>query len=822
MAINNTTLQDEDGSYSDWIELYNSGTNAVDLGGWYLANSPSNLTHWQFPSTNLGPNRFLVVFASNKNRRIAGAPLHTNFKLGGSGEYLALVMPDGMTKASEFAPVFPQQYADVSYGYAMTGKVTTLLASNASVRALVPSADIGTSWRQFGFDDSSWRAGLLGAGYDTSGSYAPAIGLDLKSTMLNVNASAYIRSVFNVAGPAAFNLLTLSLRYDDGFIAYLNGTEVLRRNAPVTTAWNSSATERHGAPNPGALAENFEGSATNYTLSQYGASPPPSVQPAGVYTTGKFLRLLYDGTNASANAVTFNQTAPGLFQTIVADFDFRITDAANNPADGFAFLLVPTSLYGTNGPGLNTSSQAAEEPNYRGVFGIGFDVYPHASHNDVSAHWDGTERINITIPASTIDLAAGVFHHAKVTLQYVAGGASVTVTLTRDINRTPGAPFSPIANFFIAGLNPFDCRVEFGGRSGGLNLGLDLDNCNMQFIPPAGPIAFEDFDLDPSLLVPGPNVLAIQGLNFSAGSSNFLIQPQLLARELVLKEPATYLYPATPGAWNNSAGSLLAPPPVSFLPAAGVYTSNTLTVTLAAADSAATIRYTLDGSMPGVNSPIYTNAFLLSTNALIRARSEVGGIPGEVAAADYTLLDSSLTNFSSNLPLIIIDTAGQTIPDGSKITSFALFIDTNAVTGRTSLSGSSNYKGGLGIGLHGSSSLMFPKKTYAIELDDDIGRAVDFNLLGLPAGSDWLLYRSCDDKTFMNNVLTEEIFESMGHYAVRRKYTELFLHTGPGKLTAADYQGIYVVMERIRVAQNRVNIAKLDPTDNVPPAVTGG
>jgi hypothetical protein len=177
------------------------------------------------------------------------------------------------------------------------------------------------------------------------------------------------------------------------------------------------------------------------------------LQPAGAYTTGKFLRLLYDGTNASANAVTFNQTAPGLFPTIVADFDFRITDVANNPADGFSFLLVPTTLYGTNGAGLNTSSQAAEEPNYGGVFGIGFDVYPHASHNDVSAHWDGTERINITIPTSTIDLA-------------------------------------------------------------------------------------------PSLLVSGPNMLAIQGLNFSAGSSNFLIQPQLLARELVLKEPATYLYPA--------------------------------------------------------------------------------------------------------------------------------------------------------------------------------------------------------------------------------------------------------------------------------------
>src|ERR1039458_3973348 len=87
MAINNSTLTDEDGTYLDWIELYNSSTNTVNLGGWYLADKATNLTHWQFPSTNLGPSKFLVVFASNKDRRVAGTPLHTNFKLSGSGEY---------------------------------------------------------------------------------------------------------------------------------------------------------------------------------------------------------------------------------------------------------------------------------------------------------------------------------------------------------------------------------------------------------------------------------------------------------------------------------------------------------------------------------------------------------------------------------------------------------------------------------------------------------------------------------------------------------------------------------------------------------------
>jgi hypothetical protein len=440
MALNNTTLQDEDGTYSDWIELYNASSNTVNLGGWYLTGNPANLTKWQFPSTNLGPRQFLVVFASDKNRRIPGAPLHTDFKLGGSGEYLAPVLPDGVTKAGEFAPTFPQQYADISYGYVMTGAVTTVIAPDAAARALVPSASIGTSWRQAGFDDASWTPGTLGMGFDTNGSYGSAIGLNLQSAMLNANASAYLRVPFTVADPEAFNSLILGLRFDDGFVAYLNGTEVLRRNAPASLAWNSAATALHGAPNTGLLAENFEAGAANYTLAQYNASPSPAVQSADANSTGQFLRLLHDGVNGAANGVAFRQTAPGLFQTIVADFDFRISSGLNNPADGFCFLLIPTALYGTNGSGVNIPTQAAEEPNYSGTFAIGFDVYPHNERNDVSAHWNGAEAVNVTIPTATMDLAAGVFQHAKVTLEHGSGAAFITLTLTRDINGTPGAP----------------------------------------------------------------------------------------------------------------------------------------------------------------------------------------------------------------------------------------------------------------------------------------------------------------------------------------------------------------------------------------------
>jgi hypothetical protein len=103
MAANDRVLADEDGDYPDWLELRNLSAAEVDLAGWSLTDDPNNLSKWQFPSTRLPSGGYLVVFASGKNRRSGGtAPLHTSFKLEASGEYLALLEPDG-TVATAYA-----------------------------------------------------------------------------------------------------------------------------------------------------------------------------------------------------------------------------------------------------------------------------------------------------------------------------------------------------------------------------------------------------------------------------------------------------------------------------------------------------------------------------------------------------------------------------------------------------------------------------------------------------------------------------------------------------------------------------------------------
>src|SRR5262245_23651530 len=154
MADNKNTLADEDNEYSDWIELYNGGGTAVNLSGWSLTDDPTHQARWVFPATNITAKGFLVVFASGKNRAVPGFPLHTDFSLKASGEYLALLKPD-VSVATEFAPTFPTQYPDVSYGLAQDVTTNRLVAAGAAAKFRIPAdGSLGTTWTQTGFNET--------------------------------------------------------------------------------------------------------------------------------------------------------------------------------------------------------------------------------------------------------------------------------------------------------------------------------------------------------------------------------------------------------------------------------------------------------------------------------------------------------------------------------------------------------------------------------------------------------------------------------------------------------------------------------------------
>jgi hypothetical protein len=117
MADNDNGIRDEDGERQDWIEIFNPGAVDSSLAGWYLTDVQGS-NKWRFPShinMTVGANQYLRVWASNKNRTNNITRLHTNFQLAQGGEYLALLDQEGRV-VSEFAPTFPAQSPDISYG----------------------------------------------------------------------------------------------------------------------------------------------------------------------------------------------------------------------------------------------------------------------------------------------------------------------------------------------------------------------------------------------------------------------------------------------------------------------------------------------------------------------------------------------------------------------------------------------------------------------------------------------------------------------------------------------------------------------------------
>jgi hypothetical protein len=118
-AANLTGLQDEDGDAQDWIEIFNAGATRAALEGWSLTDDADHPGKWVFPNVSIEPGRFLVVFASGKDRRepTGGAPLHTNFKLADDGEYLALLnMESPRCPVDVFEPGFPEQRTGIAFG----------------------------------------------------------------------------------------------------------------------------------------------------------------------------------------------------------------------------------------------------------------------------------------------------------------------------------------------------------------------------------------------------------------------------------------------------------------------------------------------------------------------------------------------------------------------------------------------------------------------------------------------------------------------------------------------------------------------------------
>lgn len=180
------------------------------------------------------------------------------------------------------------------------------------------------------------------------------------------------------------------------------------------------------------------------------------------------------------------------------------------------------------------------------------------------------------------------------------------------------------------------------------------------------------------------------------------------------------------------------------------------------------------------------------------------------------IADGETVNFdSSNLPIIVINTHGQDIPyDDPRIIADMGIIYNGEGNRNNIYDAHNNYQGKINIEIRGSSSAGWSKKSYGIETQNNDGSNRNVSLLGFPEENDWVLYAPYYDRSLLRNVLSFKLANDMGWYATRTKYCELILNE--------KYQGIYVLMEKIKRDKNRVNIAKLKPDEISGDDLTGG
>lgn len=175
----NSLFTDEDGDTPDWFELRNFSNEPINLAGWTVTDQATETDRWAFPSITLPAGGYLTVWASGKDRRIIGT-------------------------------------------------ARTLVSQGDEFRYLVPTQQPPANWTTLGFNDSTWPQGPSGFGY----------GDNDDATVITPGAtSVFLRKTFTITDPTEISELVLDMDYDDGFVAYLNGTEIARANLTGTTPW---------------------------------------------------------------------------------------------------------------------------------------------------------------------------------------------------------------------------------------------------------------------------------------------------------------------------------------------------------------------------------------------------------------------------------------------------------------------------------------------------------------------------------------------------------------------------------------------------------
>jgi hypothetical protein len=292
----------------------------------------------------------------------------------------------------------------------------------------------------------------------------------------------------------------------------------------------------------------------------------------------------------------------------------------------------------------------------------------------------------------------------------------------------------------------------------------------------------------------------------------------------VLLDDIGYYTTPTPGDPNATVGAGFTPEPV-FSQAGGTFV-NPFSLSVNDGVSNAVIRYTLDGTLPTDVSPVMAGPLAITNTVQVRTRAFAPGLlPGLMHSESYIQLTPQVAQIVSDLPALIIYNFGAGVPSDAEAApdQFANFSFYEPTNGETFLTNAPTLSQRAGFHVRGSSTRGDPKQAWTVDFWDDLDNETYCAPLGLPPGKDWVLYAPDNfEPVLIHDPLIYQLSNEIGRYASHTRFLEVYINTAGGPVTADDYNGIYVLEEKIKRATNRIDIAKLNPDDNTPPDVTGG
>jgi len=548
MASNSSTLADEDGDFSDWIEIQNNTTTNVNLLDWSLTDSTSHPTEWTFPATNISAGGFMIIFASGKNRAVAGQELHTNFKLSAGGEYLALTRPDG-SLATQFSPEFPPQFPDVSYGVGMQVTTTPLVATNAAIHYLIPAnASVDGVWTQTNFNDASWAVGTNGIGYET-GIYDPAEQAYAQQ-VLQTQPVAYWR-LNETNGPAAVNIGSAGIANQAGY----NGGVLPGKAGPRPPAFAMFETNNN--------APYFNGS------NAYIGGPYQLMNDLAAFTVAGWINSA--GTQASRTGLFGQNNLVEFGFTTATDLHVytqkgSLDSTYSYPTNQWHFVAATGSsnqiaIYvdGNMVASKSVTNGTYGESGY--YFNIGGGGVFDATNNwflgqiDEVAVWYralATNEIAALVSSNAPQVSYTNYISTDVKAQLYGSNATAYVRIPFNVaNPSAIANLQLLMRFddgFAAFLNGHQIAASNAPAT------LAWNSAATQRNPDYAAIQWAQFNVTAALpyLQAGSNVLAIQALNINATNTDFLMQAQLLAQTISdVGTGLRYFTQPTPGGPNG-------------------------------------------------------------------------------------------------------------------------------------------------------------------------------------------------------------------------------------------------------------------------------